>query len=555
LNLSFLTPKGCYRLAYFPSAKSQKEYYSFGLLVVSNIIACCIFIHFYDPIQLANDASQYISVAKNYLAGRGFTTSVIYFPEHYHIGGIPVPQTCFPNGFPFFIAALSMVGISPEHAAYGLVLISYCAIPFLVYESLRISGCRWQINLGIALFWYCIGTAWFNVLLSLSEMPFITLTLLSTRVLQRYYTKPNEYIWLVIAGGLGALSFTIRYAGLFFIFALLISVWCGQTKTIKQKIQKILMVSILPAIIIFSSFLLNYLLVGDLKGGNPSVTQKPIIKLLRIFDWSIYNITGIRVASSKEQFFIEVIFAVLIIFVLSIYYKSRLEYLLIKIKDIYQHNNLCRISFFYCIISVICLGILELRTSIGLSDRMLLPLVPYVLIIIGIFLEKLLDVNRFRSIYIYIFIFLALISLSIGQVNVIKANTMEFKKNKSNREQVKDDLNQVFGETTLISFLQSSVSIEHPILSNDSQFLSSIIKGPTIGLTSSNYTNKRWLEFEVKTVMDNYNANYFIFFKNQPLCTEKNVFYSAIDNGNIPLWLTIEIQNENFQLYRKIPGK
>src|SRR4051812_31531933 len=64
--------------------------------------------------MLGNDSLQYLSVARNLLAGRGLSTDLVSFDIERARGLASGPLTTFPTGYPMVMAAFAFLGIAPE---------------------------------------------------------------------------------------------------------------------------------------------------------------------------------------------------------------------------------------------------------------------------------------------------------------------------------------------------------------------------------------------------------------------------------------------------------
>ena len=84
-----------------------------GIVVLAVVALASLF----DGSFFQNDSAQYVSMAKNLIAGHGVATSLVWTEEHYRLGGVPVVQTNLPPGYPVLIALVSRLGVEPLRAA------------------------------------------------------------------------------------------------------------------------------------------------------------------------------------------------------------------------------------------------------------------------------------------------------------------------------------------------------------------------------------------------------------------------------------------------------
>jgi hypothetical protein len=107
------------------------------LLVVTVLAANLAMVAQYSPDRLANDAAQYVSEARQILAGRGLATDIAYYDEHHLLGRFPVPQTVFPPGYPLAIAAVAASGVPILASAFVVALLSFNLCVALAWAATR----------------------------------------------------------------------------------------------------------------------------------------------------------------------------------------------------------------------------------------------------------------------------------------------------------------------------------------------------------------------------------------------------------------------------------
>ena len=178
-------------------------------------------IKLYKPSLINTDTAQYLSVARNFISGNGFTTSIIYYNEQHLTGKVPAPQTVFPNGYPFLISLVMMFGVSPAYSAFLICLLCFNLIGleiYLIAKKLSFSQIFSVFAIG---FWFFLIVNWSLVLSNLSEMSFIFFTTTSAYFLLVSESINKKY-YVFFSSIAAALSFTIRYAGIFFIFSIIL---------------------------------------------------------------------------------------------------------------------------------------------------------------------------------------------------------------------------------------------------------------------------------------------------------------------------------------------
>lgn len=231
--------------------------------------------------QLSNDAFQYLSVADNIRHGHGLRTSLVHFDEQRAFGVLPAPQTVFPPGYPVAIALVSSLGLTPEWAG---LLVSTASLLLLVPivlwagRSLRLAPATRN---GVILVLITSALSWRYAAAVLSESLFTALSTGAVAVLLHVETQPasnrRRAGWIVLAGLLAALSYWVRYAGLFLMAALVLYLAARAiADRRRRRLQDLLLFSLASAPLTVFLMLRNISLVGSFKGGNTKLLSKPL---------------------------------------------------------------------------------------------------------------------------------------------------------------------------------------------------------------------------------------------------------------------------------------
>lgn len=230
---------------------------------------------------LSNDATQYLNSAAELREGHGFSTSILYFDEHYRFGTLPAPQTVWPPGYPALIAGLAATGMEEETAARLIPKISFVLIfPLLYLLAFRLTGssvlaslaCLWQ--LGLTEFWMYLTAP--N-----SELPFIAASLAALLLVPDEIGHARRWAGASLCAGIAG---WIRYAGVFLLASLALVLvgellWEWRRRGV-LRLQPALWAT--PGFLMVALLMLrNQLLVGSLQGGNTKVVVQPLSDLLK----------------------------------------------------------------------------------------------------------------------------------------------------------------------------------------------------------------------------------------------------------------------------------
>ena len=222
---------------------------------------------------ISNDGTQYVESARQLLAGHGYATSLLFFDEHYAAGAMPAPQTGWPPGYPLVIAAVGRLGLGLETAARLVARVAFVAVAPLVFLiAFRLTGS--PILASLATLWQLgITELWVYLAGPNSELPFLALSLAALAVLPR--KGAADWRW-AIAGLLGGLCVTVRYAGAF----LLVTLGGAALMTVWDRWRKERRVGLLPLVLLapgtalaVAPLIRNQLLVGSLTGYHVPTSQ------------------------------------------------------------------------------------------------------------------------------------------------------------------------------------------------------------------------------------------------------------------------------------------
>ncbi|MGH7701752.1 MAG: hypothetical protein ACREMO_01550, partial [Gemmatimonadales bacterium] len=230
---------------------------------------------------LSNDATQYLTSAKELREGHGFSTSILYFDEHYRFGTLPAPQTVWPPGYPALIAGVAATGMGVETAARMIPKVAFVLLfPLLYLLAFRLTGspvlaslaCLWQ--LGLTEFWMYLTAP--N-----SELPFIVASLAALLLVPGEIADTRRWAGASLCAGAAV---WIRYAGVFLLaslaVALVAELWLDWRRRGVPRLRPVLWASpgfVMVAVLIWR----NQLLVGSLQGGNTKVVIQPLSDLLQ----------------------------------------------------------------------------------------------------------------------------------------------------------------------------------------------------------------------------------------------------------------------------------
>jgi hypothetical protein len=513
---------------------------------------CLIWIH--DGRMLHPDIAQAISAARNLLAGNGYSTSLLYYEEHYRQNAWPAPQTVFPIGFPALIAALGAIGIPFRLAAQILSTTGFALMPLAVCTTALRLDQRPVTAFLLAALWLCVPLNWHNVLEKQTEMLFMSATLCAVIALNHKDLTTRR---LMVAGLFSATAVLLRYAGVFWIIAASLSISLVSIRHPALLIRRCLLFTALPGTVVGIAFWRNSLLTGNFKGGSETIVLKSTRAALENVYFATSRLTGLDQDDFSRGAVAEMlVFAGILLLVASV-----LRAIFLQRRNLPSHPdtsvNAGMFSVFaYPCLSVLMLARLEQTTCINLSPRMLLPLIPFVLLAGAAMVSRLQ--TAFTSSRISVRATqLAATALSVGLLLAVPDACTDVAKQVPRLGLVADAISRPLEGGNLLPEFRAIASpaaspSEIPgtpadyirgrrILTNEPHMLPEVLHTGAVGLTAGVYTSRIWSPSEVRLLVQKYHLDVVVVFTQMPE-REPNPFFELLVADRAfeatPGWLT-----------------
>lgn len=487
----------------------------------------------FDGARLANDTAQYFSVADNLRAGRGPATSIIYYEEHYALGTVPAPQTVFPPGYPVAIALAAASGLATATAAFVVDLLSWVASIGLLFSIALARGHSPSRALGCAVAFACLALPWVYTHEMLSEPLFIALTLASTRCLAGSRRQP-AYGSFLLAGVAASAAITVRYAGVFFAaaVAVVLAVELVRRRSLRTLIHGVAF-AVPVAVTTLTLFWRNARLVGDFRGGNAHEVVKPIGDVLDTALKSAAALVGVGRRLGPAE--LAALIALALVALLMWRARGRVS-LARDALAAAMRDRAALLTAVYPLVSIAALLYLERVSSIGLDERMLVPLVPFAFLFT---LEAARGVNvGVRAPRRLARVTVAVVALAYlaGQAHVARAAF----EGPSRAAAIASALAEPLGETTVGDWLRARASVEHPVLGNEPQLLGAVLERPVVGLTAPKYSPRTWTADAALRLIRAYGVEHVVLFPHRvpPGSVEdRSPVLAELAAGTVPPWL------------------
>jgi hypothetical protein len=494
----------------------------------------------YDRAYVASDGSQYISVASNLLAGRGLSTSIAYYEEHYRIGGLPVPQTVFPPGYSLLIALPMAAGVPSANSALLVNLACFAVSVLVLYDLARARGHGRGWAALVAGLWALTVAGWACLFACLSETSFVLATLVSLR----YLPRAGEPGRPLLAGCAAAAAVAIRYAGAFYLaaVALVLGLELVRERS-KACLRRFALVVAPPLLVLGALFLRNHALVRDFKGGNDQPSVQSAAEVVGLMARALAGLFGFSRSGLTSLQLPELLLLASLVSLTALLAATRgarVE----RTPSAPLLDRTTSVAASYVIVSVALLTYLELTKPVGLSTRMVLPLWPFVLLLALEVASRLRAKSPPPVRLAWLTAGLASAAFLAGQ----SASLEDFLSDSD--VQHCRALRDSFARSGLAERLAAEGRAGRPVLASRPQQVGGILEQPVLGLAEPAYTRRVWTPEAVRRLADAYGVRYVVFHPATFTDTGNQVFFRGLASGSVPDWLELETEAGGLRLYR-----
>jgi len=545
------------RLAERVVAGSARLMLALWALVLGATLAA--FVTLYDPSFIDIDGAFFVSAGENLASGRGFTTSILWHEEQYRQGAMPAPQTVFPPGYPLLIALVSRLGAAPPYAAFLVSLVSFAAIPLVVYGILRTAGHTHLGSFAVGAVWLGSAFAWFTVFRCMSDMPFILLTLLSLWCVIESERHPERRdLWLAAAGTVAGLAFTIRYQGAFYI----LSLGCFfLLRLIRRRdwpsARALILVAAPASVCVLPILVRNRALTGKLT-GTMIPGERSLLELLRTLEWAWGGLFGFTKSGLLRGGVPEVGFVLVALAGLAggVCWIRRLGIDRSALRAALAKTHVSLALEYMAVSAILIVEGARHYASGQIDPRYLLAVVPFGLLCLpdGVRLIRFTPSLAWHARASRLWLGAVVVVIVAGQVNVFDRNWNRLLTHANPYRVIRDALERPLAGEPLIRFLQARVTEQSPLLGNEAQLLGAVLDRPVLGLASASYSRKVWTEDQVRQLVGTYGVAYVVFFpdlfdpgdpehRNRP-------FVHELKRGSVPPWLVLVLVAPDVRLYR-----
>jgi len=348
--------------------------FSSYLLVI--LIAIGMLLIWYSTVWgagLISDSFQYTASARNFALGKGFSLP--------YGDGELLPMTKYPPAFSMLLAVFELMGVTALHGARIVNIILFGVNILLVFLSTKKLTHSHIFSLFAALL-FSVSFVMVEVhTWALSEPLFICLGLLSFLLIQKYFEEAKS-AWLILAALSASLAFLTRYVGFSLVISIALILLLNRI-SIKQRLKDMLLFVSMACLPVALRTLRGYMLTQTLNdrtmGFHPLTKKNYAAAIDTFYGWFFPS----SLVQGQEKLFLiltTVILLGLFLFFLKAY-KSTLSNL-IKDRGINKKILLLHGAYIFLYGTMIILSKTWIDPDIGLSDRILSPMLVSMLILL-----------------------------------------------------------------------------------------------------------------------------------------------------------------------------
>jgi 4-amino-4-deoxy-L-arabinose transferase-like glycosyltransferase len=361
------------------------------ILLIFLVASLAVGLVFYSTVWgagLISDSFQYISTAKNIVAGREF--------GYLNAGGQTIPLTQYPPFFSLVLVVFEATGVDTIEAARFLNAFLFGINTLLVGYSIKMISGSMGFSVVGALLVALSPTLVEAHSWVLSEPLYYCLSLLGFMALTKYLTKVSRG-WLLAASILFGLGFFTRYVGLSLVVCGLCILLFSTTLARSEKLISGLTLAILSVLPIGLWTLRNYILTGTLNNRILSftpLTPKNMLSAVNTFEGWLFPALLVN-GHEKTILIAGGIILVLLLFAY-LFFLRKMPYAGRLLPISRQSGELYKSHFLYIGIyfGIVVLSKVYFDDNIGFSERIFSPVLLSGLILTSAYLANLWHTDR-----------------------------------------------------------------------------------------------------------------------------------------------------------------
>lgn len=505
------------------------------------------------PQSLGQDSFQYLSVARNAIDGLLGYTSLVHFDAERSFGVVPAPMVTFPPGYPLAIAGLGVMGLPLAVAGLLLSMLSILVcVALLAAASNRLGLSR---GIGNALVLAFVVNA--SVLMAgtkvASDAPFVALTLLGVWLL--VVAGRERWVHWVLAGLAFGVAYTMRYAGMFFVVALMLIVARYAMVGDWRRARRYGVTTLIALAFVLGGVARNLVLVGNWRGGNEKVVANPLSSVLLETVRGLNRLllgpgSGVSGGTAASR-------GVLVLLVLGwavwmVWSRRRSRSLVAQ-----GAGNAMPFAVDLLVLAVTysaCLFYAGWKSVIDYGDpRYIVPILPLLLLTAAIFVNHTRQVESGRRRALWMLQFAALVLY--GYLNLLILR----QPGAAAWLPVAAALDAPLADGgTIRSRVDRLAGDDGVIIANHGQVVGHLLSRRTVSLVGTHFSTTEWNEVAVRHVVRQFAVKAVVVYFPGGASGDDDLLPSAfvrgLARGDAPQWLRLRASSASFRVYEPLPG-
>lgn len=471
---------------------------------------------------------------------------------------IPAPMVTFPLGYPLAIALVSLLGLPVQGAAFAVSALSTVAcVPLLAWIANQLGWSRMLRNATVATFVFNAAVIDYGASAS-SEALFTLVILLGVTALVAARLDPDGGRWRWAAAGLAfGAAYFVRYAGLFFVLGLALVVIRRLLASNRGAAKGYAVAFAIASIIVLVGVARNFLLVGNWRGGNEKIVSNPLLSLLvetavAVKDLFVGTGFGLFVGPAFGTGWISIARALLLVSLVA----AGIGWLIWSRQGRQQRANhddvilkSVGIDLLLLVgVYVACMFYAGLTTVISYGTRMFVPLLPLLILLIGLEVHSILTTparpNASRT--------PALLALGASLCFYVIVNVFLILRPSAPSDP--SSFTRTVEGISAQSMVRSLTGPTGVIVANNGQAVGHVLGRPTVSLVGPHYSAMEWNEKAVREAVHQFNAAAIVIYV--PTAAESNnddfvpsPFVRQLAQGDAPSWMKLVYRSNELLIY------
>jgi hypothetical protein len=503
--------------------------------------------------HLSNDGFQYLNVAQNTLTGHFGCTSLVHYDIERSFGVMPAPMVHFPLGYPLAIALVSLIGVSLQNAALLVSVLSTLAcVPLLAWVASQLGLSRLLRNVVVAGFVLNAYVIKFGAA-AMSEALFMLVVLLGVALLvvaRLHADSSRGWRWAAAGLALGA-GYWVRYAGLFFVLGLAVLVIRHLVGSDRSQAKGYVVAAAVACGAVLLGMARNLVFVGNWQATYDKKVSFPLSSVLVdtvragkvLFLGPTYDMPGW--SAIARALFIACFFGGM----------AWLTWRCLRANVVQAHPSPAaksvRADFLILTLTYTgCMFCAGLTAPISQDfTRMFVPLMPLLLLLLGLALGAVLAASAQRS-HSRRF---AMFALGTSFCCYVALNVAVVVRRPTDAPlpcvgRLLDSA-AVDGKTARAAVLQI-VDRDRVVVANYGQAVGYALGRPTVSLVSPDLSPVEWDEKTTHSVVDRYNAAAVVIYANNHFMP--SAFIRQLAQGKAPSWMKLAYRSSEFLVYEHL---